>query len=398
MAYNDQQQPLVSNPYDQQGGYPQQGGYGAPPPGPPGQYGAPPPGPPMGYPGGDAGQGYPPQQGYPQQGYPPQGQPQGYPGQDSPQGYPQQAPPPQAGGYFGGAPPPMPMGSGPPEMVIAQSQMLAIKQKVSLVEAAGDLAGGTIPCAEACCEKENEYEIYDKQHAQMIFYAKEKSEMFACPGGRCCCNPAHELQLEISQGPGQPPVMTIDRPFKCMQGCPALCDMCQQEATLRVGGTVYGGAKQPCCGGLCKPKVEVKRDNVDGDAFGYVEGPCCCFGGLTEMCLDQNFPVMDASDNKIGQITKEKPEGFQQAVQEAMTDSDLFTLSFDNPQIPPRDKLLLLSTVLLLDYMFFEQNKPWECDAINQTCTCTCCNMYLCGAYIPCTCKCGGGSQDDSGN
>eukprot|EP01065_Artemidia_motanka_P036637 TRINITY_DN445_c1_g3_i1.p2 TRINITY_DN445_c1_g3~~TRINITY_DN445_c1_g3_i1.p2 ORF type:complete len:411 (+),score=159.03 TRINITY_DN445_c1_g3_i1:24-1235(+) len=370
MEYGQQQQPLVQNPYDQQYQQPPPGppggGWGAPPP--PGPPGMPPPGPPGGGWGGEqGGWGQPP---------PPEATPGGGWGAPPPGVAPQQ---PQMG-YGGG-----------PEQVIAMSTVLAIKQKVSLLEAAGDLAS-SVPCAEACCEKENEYEVYDQQHAQMIFYAKEHSEMCGW-GGRCCCNPAHELRLELSQGPGQPPVMTIERPFKCCQSCPALCDPCQQEATVQSGGQIMGGAKQPCMGGGCKPRVDAMQGSLEGSPFAYIEGPCCFFGGLTEMCCDQQFPVYDPAEQKIGQITKEKPEGFGQAVQEIMTDSDLFTLRFDNPNLPAQQKMILLSSVLLLDYMFFEQNKPWECDPIQQSCSFTCCNMYLCGSYLPCTCKCAGGES-----
>eukprot|EP00756_Hemistasia_phaeocysticola_P032673 Hpha_TRINITY_DN16422_c2_g2::TRINITY_DN16422_c2_g2_i2::g.163645::m.163645 len=393
--YGQPQQPLLDQgqgyppgppqgyPPQDQGGYPPAGG-GYPPAGPPGGgYGAP-PGPP---------QGYPPQEG----GYPP-GPPGGAPGypppqQDMGQGYP---PPQQAGGFFGGAQPPM-QTYGNPEDVLASASMLAIKQKVSLMEAAGDLAS-SVPCAEACCEKENEYEIYDQSHAQMIFYVREHSEMFGLTG-RCCCNPAHELRMEIAQAKGQSAVFTIERPFKCFQSCPAWCDACQHEITVRgQGGQSLGGAKQPCCGGMCNPRVDVMESSLESSPFAHVSGPCCCFGGLTEMVCDQAFPVMDPTDTKIGQITKERPEGLAQAVQEIMTDSDLFTLRFDNPQMAPRQKMLLLSTVLLLDYMFFEQNKPWECDPIEQSCSCTCFNIYCCGSYQPCTCKCGGGEGDNSNN
>lgn len=368
--YGDQQgqAPLL----DQGGGYPPPGPPGPPMGYPPQDGSYPPPGPPGGYPPGPPGGGYPPSG---EGGYPP-GPPGG--------AYP---PPAEMGGAY--PPPGMDMyRGGAPEDVLANAGMIAIKQKVSLLEAAGDLAS-SVPCAEACCEKENEYEVYDQSHGQAIFYAKENSEMFGLTA-RCCCNPAHELTLEISSAKGQPQMFTVQRPFKCCQGCPAWIDMCQQEMTLtNAQGQVLGAARQPCCGGFCNPQVDVMEDNIESSPFASVIGPCCCFGGLTEMVCDQKFEVKDPNDSPIGVITKEKPEGMAQAIQEIMTDSDLFTLRFP-PQMAPKQKMLLLATTLLLDYMFFEQNKPWECDPIEQSLTCTCCNTYICGSYQPCTCKCGG--------
>eukprot|EP01062_Namystynia_karyoxenos_P001512 TRINITY_DN10515_c0_g1_i9.p1 TRINITY_DN10515_c0_g1~~TRINITY_DN10515_c0_g1_i9.p1 ORF type:complete len:296 (+),score=107.77 TRINITY_DN10515_c0_g1_i9:120-1007(+) len=283
------------------------------------------------------------------------------------------------------------MNVGSVEMVsqyAAPHAKLAVKQLVSKAEVAGDALSGMIPCAEACCEKENEYEVYDQNQAQMIFYVKEKSELCGCTG-RCCCNPAHELQLQISQAKGMQPVMEINRPFRGCQFCPAWCDSCRQEATLSAAGQIYGHARQPTCGGLCKPQVDViSGPDQEAEPFAVVRGPCLCFGGLTEMCCDQNFPVMTPSEAPLGMITKEKPEDFDDAVREAMTDADLYTLTFDNPGMPAREKMLLLGSVLLLDYMFFEENKPWTCDPIEQSCTGTCCNMYCCGCYFPCTVKC----------
>eukprot|EP01062_Namystynia_karyoxenos_P001511 TRINITY_DN10515_c0_g1_i8.p1 TRINITY_DN10515_c0_g1~~TRINITY_DN10515_c0_g1_i8.p1 ORF type:complete len:423 (+),score=131.04 TRINITY_DN10515_c0_g1_i8:86-1270(+) len=367
------------NPLQQQ--FPQYGqGYpeGSPPP--PG-YPAPP-------------QGGPPMGGPPPQGYPPVGgPPQSYaPGGAQP-GYAQQQAPSWAGGApqqpYGQAPMAGGAGGGP-ESIIAGAAMLGIKQKVSIVEALGDVGG-----CEGCCEKENEYEVYDQQHAQMIFYVKEKSELCGCTG-RCCCQPAHELTLEISQGKGQPPIMQVERPFKCCQVCPAWMDCCRQEATLVVGGQTYGGMQQPTCGGGCKPQLDIKSGSLDSDPFAIVRGPCCCFGGITEMCCDQDFPVLDGKEESdVAQITKERPEGFKQAMQELMTDSDIYTLKFKNPSTSPKEKLLLLASVLLLDYMFFEENKPWECNPIEQSCSVTCFNWYICGCLLPCTVTCSG--SDDGG-
>eukprot|EP01064_Diplonema_japonicum_P006111 TRINITY_DN1404_c0_g1_i1.p1 TRINITY_DN1404_c0_g1~~TRINITY_DN1404_c0_g1_i1.p1 ORF type:complete len:353 (+),score=88.16 TRINITY_DN1404_c0_g1_i1:23-1060(+) len=327
--------------------------------------------------------GYPPQQG----GYPPQQG--GYPPQQG--GYP-----PQQGGY----PPQQQMmainGGMDVLRAVGASNKLAIKQQVNLLEATADTMSGCIPCAEMCCERPNEYFVFDAATGQRLLRAKEEST-FCC---RCWCNPAHELKLHISDANTQQELMVVDRPFKCMNGCPALCDMCQQEVVLHRGNSVensagvIGTTRMPCCGGGCTPTVNTYV-NGSQTPFGTVEGPCCCFAGLTEMCMDQDFPVSRAEGKAgdLGIIVKEKPETMGQALTEIATDSDLFTLTFRDASLSQDQKLVLLSSVLLLDYMFFEQNQPFECDG--STCSVTCCYMYIGGCLIPMKCSCGGG--DDGG-
>ena len=319
------------------------------------------------------------QAGYPPTGYPPQGG--GYPPQGGmPQGYPMQ----QMGQMGGG---------GDALSRIGMAQKLCIKQKVSLLEAAGDTMGGVCPCAECCCEQPNDYEIFDQASGQKLLHVKEDSDFL----WRCCCNPAHELKLNFTDVATQQQVMVAHRPFKCCQQCPAWLPFCQQESTLYMGtdhenGQPIGVTKQPCCGGLFTPTVQVMMGSEDAEPFATVEGPMCCFGGMTEMCCDQDFPISGGDgggDGSVGMITKEKPESLGQAMAEIMTDSDLFTLSFKDPSLDQQKKIQLLSTVLLLDYMFFEQNQPWECDGTS--CSITCCNMYICGALTPCKCKCESG-------
>eukprot|EP01061_Rhynchopus_euleeides_P039037 TRINITY_DN66957_c0_g1_i1.p1 TRINITY_DN66957_c0_g1~~TRINITY_DN66957_c0_g1_i1.p1 ORF type:complete len:316 (+),score=136.89 TRINITY_DN66957_c0_g1_i1:90-1037(+) len=285
------------------------------------------------------------------------------------------------------------MGGGDALSRVGMASKLAIKQKVSKLEAMGDTLGGVCPCLECCCEQPNDYEIFEPQSGQKILHVKEESDFL----WRCCCNPAHALKLTYTDVATGQQVLETDRPFKCVQGCPAWLPFCQQEASLFTGsvesGQMMGVTRQPCCGGLFTPSVNAMIG--EGEPFATVEGPMCCFGGMTEMCCDQNFPISSGEgggDGNVGMITKEKPESLSQAMKEIMTDSDLFTLDFKDPTLDQNKKLMLLNTVLLLDYMFFEQNQPWECDG--SSCSITCCNMYICGALVPCKCKCEGG--DDS--
>lgn len=313
-----------------------------------------------------------------------------------------------------------PLNVGDIDMVAAYMgphSKVAIKQKASKAEMAGDALSGMIPCAEACCEKENEYEIFAADGTK-LFSAYEESS-FLC---RCCCNPNHELKVHIhaSMGGTEQQVMVMNRPFKCAGPCPVWGPCCQSEATLHVmppgmpagqkfcdegtaegvignDGTLIGKVLQPICGGFFTPTVDV-FEGANETQFATVEGPCCCFGGMTEMCLDQNFPVSKEGGKAgdVGQITKEKPETMGQAMTELLSDADLFTLELRDPSMSARAKTTMIATVLLLDFMFFETNQAFECNPITQECSIVCCYCYMCGALEPIKCSCGGSEDGDS--
>eukprot|EP00662_Eupelagonemidae_sp_cell21_P029905 gene29905-52547_t len=96
------------------------------------------------------------------------------------------------------------------------------------------------------------------------------------------------------------------------------------------------------------------------------------------MCCDQNFPVSRESGKAgdVAMIVKEKPESMAEAMKELMTDSDLFTLTFVDPGLSPVQKTILMGSVLLIDYMFFETNQAFECDPVSQKCEVVCCYCY----------------------
>ena len=85
-------------------------------------------------------------------------------------------------------------------------------------------------------------------------------------------------------------------------------------------------------------------------ALAKIEGPTF-FGGCSEMCCDSEWPVSkmpaEAFDNKLmvgdfAVITKHKPNGCESAMMEAMTDSDTYTIEFNQGvQLAPQQKALV---------------------------------------------------------
>eukprot|EP01062_Namystynia_karyoxenos_P080547 TRINITY_DN8692_c0_g3_i1.p2 TRINITY_DN8692_c0_g3~~TRINITY_DN8692_c0_g3_i1.p2 ORF type:complete len:298 (+),score=99.27 TRINITY_DN8692_c0_g3_i1:95-988(+) len=273
---------------------------------------------------------------------------------------------------------------------------IIVKQKVTMAEAVCPM-----------CEQSNIYETFDAHTGQGLFLVEEDS-------GCCCrvfCNPAHKLNLKFfpmsGGGQGQKArkesenaEMQVFRPFKCAGPCPALMGFCQQEMTMYHGAyeeeeradpaNRLGSAKEPCLGGCLAPKMEVQ--NAAGGELAVVKGPSCCFGGLTECCCDQEFNV-DFADGQSGRIVRQRPEDLKGAATTLFTDSDTFALELP-AEMAAQDKAAMLGTLLLLDYMFFEQDRPWEC--ADGGLKFTCCYWYLCGAVVPCKVKCGGKKDDDS--
>eukprot|EP01063_Lacrimia_lanifica_P028980 TRINITY_DN4346_c0_g1_i1.p1 TRINITY_DN4346_c0_g1~~TRINITY_DN4346_c0_g1_i1.p1 ORF type:complete len:306 (+),score=76.72 TRINITY_DN4346_c0_g1_i1:651-1568(+) len=263
---------------------------------------------------------------------------------------------------------------------------LVVAQEINWLEVAADQAN----CCEACCERPNLYKVYN-EHGVELMQASEKSEF--C--NRCCCNPRHTLTLTYVDSNTQEAIAMVDRPCKLGGACPALIDCCQHEMTVfHVGNSqdLIGSVKQPPCGGMLRPELHLgtTREPV-GNYFANITGPCCCFGGVTEMCCDQVFEISSDKQSvrgNLGSIVKVKGD----AAQEFLTDADTFHLNFVDRSFSGEQKMTLLTSLLLLDYMFFEQNSPFECRPCagegETCCSITLFEMYCCGLLCPCTIKC----------
>ena len=88
----------------------------------------------------------------------------------------------------------------------------------------------------------------------------------------------------------------------------------------------------------------------------------------------------------IGKIVKRKPATLMDALKEAFTDSDGFTVDFANANLTAQQKALMLSSLVLVDYMFFEMdNGMLGCQG--SKIKITCCLCYCCGNLNPCNVK-----------
>lgn len=287
-----------------------------------------------------------------------------------------------------------------------------IKQRVDMLEAV----------TQGCFEASNVYDITDSVTGEHLFAAVERSDDMT----RLCCAPMHTFTVEFKNGKGEdlssvrslkqlrtfPSVMTMER-----EGClkkPLLCCIicspaCADGFTLHSGqfegdaGAVkltgpavigYGEVPSPM-GGTFTPTLNV-MDRGAGNQFrpvAKIEGPTF-FGGCMEMCLDSNFPISKIDQLQVGKspqvmtgdlgiITKRAPKTFGDAIKEAFTDSDLFQLEV-GPELSPQQKALVIASMLMTDYMFFERDNGMV-NCRGTKIQITCCLCYCMGCVLPCT-------------
>lgn len=292
-----------------------------------------------------------------------------------------------------------------PLEAFASVSSLVVKQKVDKMEAAANLAAAAVGLGGLgnIAEQANTYNVYSNTGG-LAFNARERSEH--CPSGnpnwcdgRALCAPNHSLQLLFSK-PGiitkGADMMLIDRPCYCGQCC-ACFDCCLHKAELYSAGPdgaaavdpalLVASVRQPIGGGGFSPTLEVM--DREGANIATVTGPCCCVGGN---CFDNTFTIVDAQGAEIGQILKKKPDDFQDALKQGLTDADNFTLSV-KPDLDSKVKAALMTSLLMLDYEFFEGEGDVTVNTLEGSCSYKCCDMYCFGASCPCKCTCGGGQE-----
>ncbi|GAB5358665.1 hypothetical protein AAMO2058_000477700 [Amorphochlora amoebiformis] len=202
-------------------------------------------------------------------------------------------------------------------------------------------------------------------------------------------------------------------PFKCPACCPICIDYCRGEIIVYDGavnayeedeeGEVLSTIKQPTCGGYLRPTLQAFDGaySDDKEPAYTIKGPFCCIGGLCgECCCPPTFNILQAKgeDEKVlAEIKKDKPEGVGGAMKEAFSDADNFTINMP-PGATSNVKSAIIASSLLIDYLFFESDGNIYCDLFAQNgpeLKCVCCNLYCCGAIVPCYCALKANKSDD---
>jgi hypothetical protein len=229
---------------------------------------------------------------------------------------------------------------------LAERGGIFIKQKFELLEA---LSG---------CEQNNTYYVFPlskdgEKKGKKLFKAKEKSSFCAkqCMSGDCrpfqvkinLCDDSEELDNE--------PFLLLDRPCKCTYYC-----LNRPEMTVTYvedGKSDYiGKIKDPW---TCFNIINEIYDK-DGNMKYKIDGSCLQIGmhckGPFDCCETIDFDIKSPSEEVISTLQKRSPG----CVKAALSDADNFALNFP-PNASKEDKALLMSSVLFLDFRYFEE-KP----------------------------------------
>lgn len=166
----------------------------------------------------------------------------------------------------------------------------------------------------------------------------------------------------------------------------------------RANSFLLGRTVQPKGGGGFTPTLQImdRGDGLvdtaakgwpyEGKEFAVAKGPCC-FGGCSELCFSSEFGIStNAETVELGdyaKITKKKPKSLGQAAREGFTDADIYEVDFFAKEITPEQKANVLSSMVHLDYMFFERDNDM-CKYENDGCSIVLFNCFIYGCVCPC--------------
>jgi len=213
---------------------------------------------------------------------------------------------------------------------------------------------------------------------------------------RMCCKPIHPVVIEYYKpSSSQPEPYVSKKPFKCFQ-CVNCCDICAATVTTEFQGQEIGKTTERACTGLT-PILDI---TVSGQNSGSFSGPSCCVGNVLLrkcLCPDQDLepyelireeskgPRTTVYTKRIDIQNKKKNYKFNQeelsSLVNTLTDTDNYTITF-GPSMSSKEKLHMMSNVLLLDYLFHEQ------DGSNLSQGIYCGSFYCNGCIMPCRSDC----------
>lgn len=104
---------------------------------------------------------------------------------------------------------------------------------------------------------------------------------------------------------------------------------------------------------------------------------------LVRSCVPRACRVLATCAAQLAEIIKKAPEGIGGALREALTDSDTYTMQFKKPGLAPQQKAMMLSSLVQVDYMFFEQDHGM-CHCQGKRVEITLFQYYCLGCICPC--------------
>jgi len=205
---------------------------------------------------------------------------------------------------------------------LLNTSMVLVRQQIEMLEAFTGF------------DTNNRYEVLDMA-GRRIYLAAEQS--FCCV--RWCYGVRRPWTIIVLNNQGG---MCLRIKKKCTCCFCLCCGCCCNEIQIHTATDIYlGKVTQDCCE-CCCPHFTVW--DGEGNKALTIKGPCnCC------MCCTVKFHVKDLEGNEVGLIQKK----WGGVIKEAFTTADTFGVTFPM-HMDPRLKTLLLGSVLLIDFMYFE--------------------------------------------
>lgn len=272
---------------------------------------------------------------------------------------------------------------------------ISVDQKVDLTETLFQNLGFDF------VESSNEYAITFNRKDPLQkpdLIAVERSNVFC----RSCCKPCHPAEIEYYRpNSTSPEVFVSKKPFRCFE-CINCFRICAAEINTEFAGEEIGTTTERACTGLT-PILDV---NVMGQDSGKLSGPSCCLGDLfiRNCCNGENPPPFELTRDGNQRVrstvytTRLKKRKNQSKIQDenvalmrkVFTDADNYTIQFIENDMSAEEKLHLLSTVMLLDYLFYEQ------DGTNLSQGFYCGSFYCNGCIIPIRLDCSNNNRKNN--
>jgi hypothetical protein len=214
------------------------------------------------------------------------------------------------------------------------------------------------------CDTANVYDVYSRnQFGQITFLFRCKEESSCCSKVFCSgqdrplrMNIKHVQNLMIGDPTMIPNFAYFDKPFKCTCMCfnrPYLEGFyCNNESNPRKFGKI--NFPFTCCD--CSPYFET--EDLNHNQGFKIYGGCYQCGLWCGCCADAKFGIYksDCSDmveqNQVGTVIKKKGD----VLTEMFTKVDNFEIVFPT-LCSPEDKLLLIGSTIMLDYLYFEEEQ-----------------------------------------
>ncbi|KAK3777287.1 hypothetical protein RRG08_057564 [Elysia crispata] len=190
------------------------------------------------------------------------------------------------------------------------------------------------------CESSNNYDICNSL-GQKFYTAHEESWFCFRNCCYCCCGSSRPFTIEIKDL-FRETVLIIQRPWRCRR---PWCPFFRQVVTVELpDGTQLGRvAQQFSC---CRPWFKVT--SATGETVFKIRGPLC----QCKCCGEVQYTLRDvATKQVVGKVAK----NWSGLLKEALTDADVFVISFPL-ETDVKIKAVLLGSAFLLDYMYFENN------------------------------------------